>query len=264
MSAGWPSTSDGWRRYFDEHEQLAVADVGVVRLTDSGAARALVRSLRRFQAGESSGRRLADEAQRGDLPYLDDDLRWSIVRFMAEEERHGELLAALLGRLGSNPPVSDLSTIAFTKLRRAFGFRAKFAVIVVAEIVGIAFYDTVATTVDEPTVRQVMASIRDDEIAHLAFGADLLGRMIDAPGPAFLRRWRRIALVSWIRLVLTLAVVGLSLDHLPLMRRIGLRTVLGHARRSHRALVDELVPLVRRPLAVAVPDAPAMGARPAA
>lgn len=247
-----PSTTGGWRAYFDRHEQMSPSAVGTVRLRDGRSTRALVRSLRRFQAGESSGTRLADEALDPRHAFLDDDSRAALAAFMAEEHRHGELLAALLGGLGSAPATRDLSTRAFVATRRVFGFRAKLTVLMVAEIVGIAFYETVAEAVDEPTVRRVMWSIFDDEVAHLEFGTLLLRRAIAAPGRPFSGRARRVALLTWLRVVLAAALVGVAVDHHPLMRRVGFSTVLRRALRMQRAMAVELSPVGSRRLVVAI------------
>jgi hypothetical protein len=188
--------------------------------------RALVRSLRRFQIGERSGSRIATDVWHAHDAFLDDDLRHAITRYISEEHRHGDLLEALLGRMGADVSRRDLSASAFTFARRLLGLRGKIIVLNVAEIIGAEFYSSVVQTSNSATVRHVVGAIRDDELAHLAFGLTLIRRMIDAPGSRVRRRVRRIALLSWFYVVLAAAIAVVAVDHTPYLRRAGYASVL--------------------------------------
>ncbi len=220
--------------YFEEHSQLPVADVGVPAGIRGRDRQALVRSLRRFHAGESGGVRMTAEVWRAVTPWLDADARHAISLYMNEEHHHGRLLERLLSNMGASIGGGDLSASAFRVVRRLMGLRAKLVVLQVAEVVGLAFYASVRDVSDDSALTKVMAAIHDDEHAHLEFGVVLLRRMIDAPGSRLTKAMRRAALVGWFRLVLVGALALMSLDNAPYLRRAGYRSVVGSARSEAR------------------------------
>ncbi len=230
VPTGWlnrlTSTRD-WRQYFTDHRQMAVTEVGKVAPTDEGTRRALVRSIRRFQAGEASGSHLAVDIWTAHDTFLDEDARHAIAMFIAEENRHGELLEKLLAEMNASVATRDASAMAFTFARRLLGMRTKLIVLNVAEIVGAAFYASVAEYSDDAATSAVCAAIRDDEFAHLAFGVMLLRRMIDAPGSPATKALRRFVIVNWLRLMMASALVVVSVDQAPYLRRAGFASVIG-------------------------------------
>lgn len=214
-----------WADYFREHQQMTVGEVAAVSVPDVGLRRALVRSLRRFQIGERDGSRITDQVMTSDDPFLTEPLRVAIRAYIGEEHQHGRLLEALLRRLGSEPAARDASAAAFKVVRRLLGLRGKIMVLVAAEMVGAAFYNAVVETVDDDSVRSVLASIRDDERAHLRFGVVLTSAMV-ATGSTRGAQWRwRCGLLVWLWAVTLGALLVVSADHAPLLRRAGWRRV---------------------------------------
>jgi len=133
------------------------------------------------------------------------------------------VLEQLLYRLGSGPASRDASATAFKAVRRLMGLRGKLVVLVAAEMIGAAFYDSVVQSVDDDTVRSVLASIRDDERAHLLFGVALTRAMVSSGSTGVARLMWRCGLLSWLWAVTVGALVVVSADHAPFLRRVGWR-----------------------------------------
>ncbi|MEU8195681.1 ferritin-like domain-containing protein [Microbispora amethystogenes] len=131
----------------------------------------LVRSLQRFQVGEDGdGAFLTGKAARaGDPVYA------AAVRlFVAEEREHARLLARLLEAAGAATLRGHWSDAVFVRLRRLLGLRMELMVLMLAEVVALAYYRAVRDGAGDPLTSEVAGRILADELRHVPFHRDRL------------------------------------------------------------------------------------------
>jgi hypothetical protein len=187
-----------WRDHFERNRLRPTPDL--TRAADGLGERAaalLARSLAVFQLGESKGGRLATEIDQ--VPGLDADYRAAIKLFVAEEQRHGDLLALCVRGLGGELVRGTWTESLFLVARRLAGVRFKLIVLLAAETVGLAFYRGVATRLPHGQLRACLDEICADEDHHMRFHGD-----------AF--RGRRAFRYAWYPVVTAAAAVVL-VDH---------------------------------------------------
>jgi hypothetical protein len=165
-----------WRRWFEDNRRRPDIPLPAHVALEPRLHALLVRSLQRFQLGESSEGSLARQAH--NIAELDADTRIAIGLFVREEGRHARELAHLLAALGAPTLRKHWSETLFRRGRRLFGFRTKMLVIGGAEIVGAATYALLAERVPEPIAR-FCATLAEDEARHLDFLADWFHSMGD-------------------------------------------------------------------------------------
>ena len=170
---------------------------------------AVVLSLQRFQVGESgAGAHLIAKADlSGDTDYA------AAVRlFVAEEQNHARMLAALLRAGGHGTVDRHWSDTVFVHLRRLLGLRLEVMILAIAEVIALRYYRALAEGEDR-LLTDVAERILDDEHRHVPFQIDCLRERF-GHHPAAVRHvlvylWRTAALVVTV-------VVGL--DHGPALR----------------------------------------------
>ncbi|MEU2629240.1 ferritin-like domain-containing protein [Kitasatospora sp. NPDC007106] len=179
------------------------------------ASAALLRSLQKFQVGEDGdGTNLIGKADAaGDADYA------AAVRlFVAEEQNHARLLAALLEAAGAPLLGSHWSDALFVRLRRLLGLRLELMVLLVAEVVAVPYYRSVRDGAADGLVAEVAGRIAADELRHIPFHCLRLRESIGLL-PAALRS---PAVAFW-RLLATAAAGFVALDHGPALRVLGVR-----------------------------------------
>lgn len=176
---------------------------------------ALVRSIQRFQVGESGeGRHLrAHAAATGDAVYAE-----AIRLFLSEEHVHASYLRRILDLLGEPTIAAHWTDALFIAGRRLLGLRLEITTLLAAEMVAMYYYRMIRDGVADPTIRRVCAQVLRDEAAHVAFHADTLARDI-ARRSAPMRTMMRLALRS----IHTCAVFVVALDHRDLINALGVR-----------------------------------------
>jgi hypothetical protein len=164
----------------------------------------LGRSLQRFQVGEQgAGRHLRRAARAtGDARYAA-----AIDLFLAEEQAHARLLAALLAALDAPLLTRHWSDGCFVWLRHRAGLHGELLVLMAAEIIGERCYQLVHRSAADPALRRAMAGILDDEAGHVAFHCDALRR-----GPGALPAPTRWAVRGGWRLLFRGACLVVMLD----------------------------------------------------
>ncbi|MGE3285358.1 MAG: ferritin-like domain-containing protein [Pseudonocardia sp.] len=188
-------------------------------VTPSPGRSALVRSIARFELGESgAGEEIQVRAARLGGAYAG-----AIGLFTAEEAAHAAWLGRLRGRFGGAACRHHWTATAFVALRRALGLRTEVLVLLAAEVVALTYYRVLAEADADPALQAVCSRILDDERVHVAFHVDMLGRELPP-------RSRRATLAAWRGFVAVTAAV-VAWDH---------RGVLAGAGVSRRAFVAEV------------------------
>jgi hypothetical protein len=144
---------------------------------------AVVRSLQRFQVGESGdGANLVRAAERtGDPAYA-----VAVRLFVAEERNHARLLARLLEAAGAPTIPRHWSDTVFVALRRALGLRLELAVLLIAEVIALTYYRVLRDRSEDALTRDVAARVLADEDRHVPFHGYRLSRDVRAmPRPAW-------------------------------------------------------------------------------
>ncbi|WP_159401028.1 ferritin-like domain-containing protein [Streptomyces sp. NRRL B-24484] len=177
------------------------------------ASAALLRSLQKFQVGEDGdGTRLIAKAEAAGDP----DYAAAVRLFVAEEQNHARLLAALLAAAGTPLLGSHWSDALFVRFRRMLGLRLELMVLLVAEVVAVPYYRAVRDGAADGLVAEVAGRIAADELRHIPFhclrlreSIGLLPTPLHSPAIAF---WRLLA---------TAAAGFVALDHGPALRALG-------------------------------------------
>ncbi|MEW9534659.1 ferritin-like domain-containing protein [Microbispora sp. NPDC049125] len=196
---------------------------------------ALVRSLQRFQVGESGdGRGLIGKAGgAGDPVYAE-----AIRLFVAEECEHARLLGRLLLAAGATTIAGHWSDTAFVRVRRLLGLRTELMVLMLAEVVALGYYRAVRDGVRDPLATDVAARILSDELRHVPFHCERLRRSFRTTS----RPYRAVASALW-WLLLAGALTVVVLDHSQAVSGLGVSRT-GFAREvlaAFRAVVADVM-----------------------
>ena len=175
--------------------------------------RPLIRSLQRFQLGESgNGRHLMKGAQKtGDKNYVQ-----AMELFIKEEQEHARWLGEILQRLDAPPLTRHWSNLAFTGLRRLLGLREELFVLLVAEMIAKRYYHTLREGTNDPVLKMVFGQMWQDEMGHVAFHTDFLQRVFSSWSLPI----RVIVRALWRALYRVVCLV-VMLDHRALIRAAG-------------------------------------------
>ena len=166
-----------WRRYFESNAGSLLEipwHLGAELTADETAA--IARSLKEFQAGESSeGKHLYRDSQRysertGDREYLA-----AIRLFIAEEQRHARDLARFLTLNGIPLVKTTFTDRVFRRMRHLVGgLEVSIAVLITAEIIAEAYYAALREATRSAILRRVCDQLLSDEVRHVEFQADRL------------------------------------------------------------------------------------------
>lgn len=185
------NTSLEWREYYEQNAQSLLDipwDVGGDLSDDERAA--IASSVQGFQAGESSeGRHLFRYAQEyanksGDHQYV------AVIKlFIAEEQRHASDLARFL-QLNEIPVLkTTFPDRVFRRLRHMFGgLEISIGVLITAEIIAKVYYAALKDATNSRILRTLCDQILRDEVKHVEFQAEQLGKF----------RRRRKSIFQWI------------------------------------------------------------------
>jgi hypothetical protein len=194
---------------------------------------AVVASVQRFQVGESGdGRNLIGKAEAaGDADYA------AAVRlFVAEEQNHARLLAALLAAAKAPTIAGHWSDSVFVWLRRALGLRLELMVLLIAEVIALRYYRALRDGTADRLTTEVAGRILADEERHVPFHCRRLrAAFAGTPRPV---RW--VVTAGW-RMLLLGTAVTVAWDHGPALRRLGVARwefVVDVARLFRTAIAD--------------------------
>lgn len=210
----------------------------------------LTRSLAAFQVGEASGGSVVEQVGRCRLAGVNGQYREAIRLFVAEEHRHGEILARAVRALGGEPLRGNWTETLFRHGRRLMGLRLKVLVLLAAEVIGICYYRLLASRLPPSPLRRALEEMAADEVDHLAFHCAFL--RLHARG--ILRRLLFRAL--W-RSVTGAALLLVAVDHwralreLNISRRVVARRSLYLVAETERLVLGANSPVPERGLAEA-------------
>lgn len=166
-----------WRRHFEMNRQRPLPE-GLERAEAvPGTWRlALAGSLATFQLGEAGEGRIAHEIDRAQIPGIDADYRAALKLFVAEEGRHARILGLMVRGLGGKLLARNWTERLFVFGRRLLGLRLKLMVLLVAEVIGGAFYGLLASRLPAGDLRRGLEEICEDEQHHLDFHGEFFAR----------------------------------------------------------------------------------------
>jgi hypothetical protein len=203
-----------WLRYFQQNKETRLEMPPAQKFCPEPVLRApLIRSLRRFQLGESGeGRRLRLHAARtGDAAY-----EKCIDLFIKEEQNHARMMAVILRSLAVPLLERHWSHACFVFLRRLFGLEEELLTLLVPEMIAQRFFRALRDGTRDDGLRAVFNQIIRDEDGHVAFHADFLRRRL-----AGLPLLRRALLRAGWRVIFRAACVAVILDHRTVLRAVG-------------------------------------------
>jgi hypothetical protein len=203
-----------WLSYFQRNRthRLPVPWEQGIR-TEPGLREPLIRSLQKFQLGESGeGRRLRlYAAKTGDETYAE-----SINLFIKEEQEHARLMAEILKRLNAPLLTGDWTDHCFMFLRRLFGLHQELLVLLLPEMIAMRYFLALRDGTNDTVLRAVFQQILRDEDGHVAFHVEYLRRAFEP-----LTFSQRIAAqVIW-RFLFRGACVVVMLDHRAVLQACG-------------------------------------------
>lgn len=230
--------SELWLAYFHQN-QLHRREPAWSAPTSMPAttARPLARSLSHFQLGESGeGKFLLAEARRAypaDFAYCQ-----ALDLFIKEEQEHARLLGHLVARFGGSLIRSHWTHFLFRLLRRALSVHFEIQILVIAELVGTAYYRLLERYSGDVPLAEVCALILRDEGRHVAFHAERC-RTNQA-------RWLPIEYAAWAAQFQFFFVVAAHVawaDHRPALTALGATRAefFSETRREVIAFLDGIV-----------------------
>jgi hypothetical protein len=161
-----------WLYYFREnHKVRPTIKLPDGLVVDAALQQPLIRSLQRFQIGETGdGRHLRSFA----VQLCDPTYALCVDMFVKEEQNHAQILAQVISAMNGTLLSWHWSDIAFVWLRRLLGLKTELFILLIAEVIGKCFYKCVADKVDNKLLEDVFSLIVLDEIAHLEFHTTFL------------------------------------------------------------------------------------------
>lgn len=167
--------SRAWLRYYQNNpKNWTDPEWHVPSPLDPKTKRALAQSLSHFQLGESGGGNFLFAQARKQAP--DDPVyQQALELFINEEKAHAGLLEQLVHHFGRGTIKRHWTHALFRLARRALGLNFELQVLVIAELVGTAYYRLLHRRSRDPVLEQACDRILRDETRHIDFHAEWLG-----------------------------------------------------------------------------------------
>jgi len=163
-----------WVDYYQKNRDNRTEPEWCAAKTESEErSRELARSLSHFQLGETGGGSFL--FMNVDEKSPDADIYKEALRlFVEEEHEHARLLAEVTCRLGGNLVRKHWTHGLFRLVRKLFGLRFEIQVLVIAELVGTAYYRWVERQTTDLPLQQVCNLLLKDEAMHVRFHREKL------------------------------------------------------------------------------------------
>ncbi len=203
-----------WLKYFEEnrdHRHPIPWEQGII--VEPHLRLPLIRSLQRFQVGESGeGRHLKQSAKATNDPAY----QASIDLFIREEQEHARLMACILKSLGAGLIQKHWSDACFVLLRRLFGLKHELLILLLPEMIAKRYFRALRDGTRDPVLRAVFNQILHDEEGHVAFHIDYLQRAL-----ATLSLPARVMVHGIWRVLFQVTCLVVILDHRAVLRATG-------------------------------------------
>ena len=175
--------------------------------------RPLIRSLQRFQVGESGeGTHLRRQAGTTRDPVYEA----AIDLFIKEEQEHARLMAGVLQKLNGTLLHKHWSDACFILLRRLFGLNHELLVLLMPEMIAKRYFRALRDGTKDLLLKSVFEQILQDEEGHLAFHVDYLQRRF-----ASLSLPSRLVLRAVWRILFRVACLVVIVDHGTILNGVG-------------------------------------------
>lgn len=178
-----------WLQYFEQNRKNRTEPSWhIPSPLDTHTQKILCRSLSHFQLGESGeGTHLLRHAQ--EQAPDDVNYRAALALFIAEEKEHARLLAQLVARFGGRTIRRHWTHGMFRLLRHGLGLNFEIQVLVIAELIGTAYYKMLKARARDPVLDEVCGLFLRDEAQHIAFHVAWLGAILSRWLPAERAVW---------------------------------------------------------------------------
>jgi hypothetical protein len=207
-----------WLNYFEQNRSHRHCVPSKIQIEIEPPLRpALIRSLQRFQVGESGeGTHLRQQAEKTGEPTY----QAAIGLFIKEEQEHARLMACILRQLGAPLTQRHWSDACFILLRRLFGLHHELLVLLMPEMIAKRYFRALHDGFEDAALRTIFVQILRDGEGHLAFHMDYLQQ-------AFARKslLARAALRGIWRLLFRAACLVVTIDHRAVLRGTGVSPV---------------------------------------
>ncbi len=181
--------STDWLHYFEQNRRNRPEPPWHVPSPLSAHAQEILRrSLSHFQLGESGEGSFLLQQAREQVPD-DPDYATALALFVDEEKEHARLLERVIRRFGGEPLRRHWTHRLFRLARRAFGLKFEIQVLVIAELVGTAYYQLLKLRTTDPVLDAVCDLLLRDETRHVQFQAEWLSQLQARWLPAECQAW---------------------------------------------------------------------------
>ncbi len=169
-----------WLLYYEQNARSLLEipwSLGPELTQDEAAA--IAKSLKEFQAGESSeGKQLYRHAKEYSERTGDKEYVLAIRLFIAEEQRHSRELGRFLTLNNIALVPTTFTDRVFRGLRHLFGgLEVSIAVLITAEIIAKVYYAVLREATQSVILRKLCDQILADELRHVQFQAEQLARL---------------------------------------------------------------------------------------
>lgn len=178
-----------WIQYFERNRTTFAEpplDPDASPLPD-GLRLPLAESLVVFQIGETGGGTRLMHYVRRTLRHQPDALEGydlAVRLFVAEEQRHAQLLEKMVIYLGGTLLQKHWTNTVFRHLRTLFGMEFNIQILLTAELIAEAYYGMIYRRITDDAVRKCCHKILRDEMRHIAFHTGFFQeRLANMPRP---------------------------------------------------------------------------------
>ncbi|MGI9271431.1 MAG: hypothetical protein ACR2QT_06630 [Woeseiaceae bacterium] len=200
----------------------------------------LARSLAIFQLGESGGGTIIEQARASGIAEIDDDYADAMALFVAEENRHADILANCVAAQGGELIQENWTARLFVGARRLIGLRLKVIVLLAAEVVGICYYHLLSQQMPGCRTKSLLAELVRDETSHLYFHCQFLRTQTKS-------WWRQLLFKIVWRLTMLAAAIAVMIDHRTAIRDMSLgyssvwQRWMSYSRLAEQLVVDSSI-----------------------
>ncbi|MBN8551070.1 MAG: ferritin-like domain-containing protein [Deltaproteobacteria bacterium] len=145
----------------------------------------VTRSLQDFELGENArGRSFRIRGRHYAIRSKDSLYPRALQLFIWEEQRHSAYLRRFLLAQGIPCKKAELTDTIFRRLRKLADLDCMISVLLTAEIMAMSYYGALYHATESPALRAICRRILRDEVPHLQFQSETLGKVRKNYSPA--------------------------------------------------------------------------------